>query len=190
MKELQTKYRRYLLYLANRLAYDEEDRKDLYNEGLIGLWEAEQNYDETKGTFHSFAIMRMKGRMMRWMTNNSRTIRIPANQQNENRRTVDVLISTISIETPIGEDGTIEDLLGNEDEQFNLGNDDNYELIISHLKNYLLEMKEDYQKIILMRYTQDMTFIEIAKEFNQSPQAIKDKHNIILKKLREKLINK
>jgi RNA polymerase sigma factor (sigma-70 family) len=186
LKALQTQYRRYILYLANRIAFNEIDREDLYSEGLIGLWEAQQLYSEDKGTFHSFVIMRMKGRMMKFMTNNSRTIRIPANQQLETRRTVESLPSTISMETSIGEEGTIEDLLGKDDEQFYDKLDDQDDLKLRQLRHYYSELKPEYQKIIYLYQNEDMTFSEIGQQFGMTGENIRVKYYKGLEKIKKK----
>jgi RNA polymerase sigma factor (sigma-70 family) len=174
MKELQKQYHRYLIILSNRLAYDEEVRKDLYQEGLIGLSEAQQLYDDSKGTFHSFAIMRMKGRMLKFLTKYSRTIHIPANQLNESRRTVHNLPTTISTNTPINEDnGTIEDLLGCEDVDNSLEDAD--EAIAARLRQCFALLKHDYQTVISMRLNEDMTWDEIGEIVNRSGENCRQK---------------
>jgi len=188
MEELKKKYHRYLIILSNRLSCNEEIKKDLYQEGLLGLWEAKQLYNESKGTFHSFAIMRMKGRMLKWLTKYSRIIHIPANQLNETRRTVDNLPSTISSNTPSNEDGgTIEDLLGYEDEDKSL--DDGEKELRDRLRYCFSQLKPAYQDIITMRNIEGMTFLEISEEMKISQQGAQAKYKLAIHKLKSYMLN-
>ena len=187
MKELQKQYHRYLIILSNRLAYDEEVRKDLYQEGLIGLSEAQQLYDNSKGTFHSFAIMRMKGRMLKFLTKYSRTIFIPANQLDEKRRTWHNLPTTISTNTPTNiENQIIEDLLGCEDVDESL--DDAQKAIAVRLREAFYNLKQDYQYIISSVVIEDMTFIEIGETLGCTGENVRVKYNKGMEQLKNKLL--
>ncbi len=187
MIKLQKQYHRYLIVMTNRLTYDEEMRQDLYQEGLIGLFNAYNKFNEDKGMFHSLAIMEMKGNMLKYLTKNSRTIRIPAHQQNS-RRTADFLVSTISMETPINDDnGTIEDLLTFEEDDISI--DDASHAIRERLRHCFAELKPVYQKIILMRNIEDMTFKEIAEEINVTQQCAQAKYHLAIDTLRKKMLN-
>lgn len=51
---------------------------DLFQEGVIGLMEAIDTYDEERGAFSGYAALKIKGSILRYMTNKEGTIRIPA----------------------------------------------------------------------------------------------------------------
>lgn len=54
------------------------DLDDLFQEGVIGLINAIEDYDEEKGAFVTFAVMHIRGSILRAITNKGKTIRLPS----------------------------------------------------------------------------------------------------------------
>jgi RNA polymerase sigma factor (sigma-70 family) len=54
--------------------------EDLIQEGAIGLIQATQKYDASKGKFSSYAYLWIKATITRAISNKSRTVRIPCSQ--------------------------------------------------------------------------------------------------------------
>lgn len=104
-KSIIKTFDRYILRVASR-HNQPEFQSDLIQIGRMAALDAASKFDSTKGSLTAFTTTYIKYEMMKFLTNNARTIRIPANQQSE------VHIPTISISTPIGEEGsTIEDFI-------------------------------------------------------------------------------
>jgi RNA polymerase sigma-B factor len=60
---------------------DARNREDLWQEGMIGLWEAACRFDATKGCeFSTWAVPRIRGRMLHYLRDSVGTIRIPGAQ--------------------------------------------------------------------------------------------------------------
>jgi RNA polymerase sigma factor (sigma-70 family) len=55
------------------------DYEDIIQEAAIGLWEAERDYDPAKGTkLETYAVARMRGKILHYLRDKVRLIRIPA----------------------------------------------------------------------------------------------------------------
>lgn len=85
---------------------------DLYQESLIGVYEAMNNYQLEKGNFLSFCQIHMKKNISKYLLENHKIIRIPANilyspAYADVREEILALTKAISIETPIDEEGNI-----------------------------------------------------------------------------------
>jgi RNA polymerase sigma factor (sigma-70 family) len=188
MKELIKQYYRFIKVTASKLDPNNTYFDDLVQVGYISLWESQSKWDESKGKQSTFIMRNITFDMMDYLTNNTRVIRIPSNVIH-NKENHHKIVSAISINTPIGEDGTIEDLLGNDDEQFNLGHDDAQELKLARLRHYFSKLKDEYQKIILMYQSGDMTFLEIGEHFNQTSENVRVKYFKGLAKLKKYIEN-
>lgn len=189
IKQLLKDYERYVKVIAHRLDTTHEHLDDLIAVGNIGVWKAMESYDESKGAFHNFVIMRIRGGMLNYLSDHSRTIKIPQYQQFGERKQDIFLTSAISMETPLGNDdeaGTIGDLFGSEDEQFNKGHDDAQEVKLIRLRHYLAELKPTYQKIIMMRDLDEKTFAEIGEHFGMSGENIRIKYGKAIDKIRKR----
>lgn len=188
MEKLRIKYDRFIRVTAIRLDVDNTMYPDLYQVGIIALWEAESKYDESKGTFHTFLMRYITYEMMDYLTQNAKTIRVPSNKLIQAKKGEIKLTKAISMNTPInGETGeeTIEDLLGYEEEDNSLDDNDIRNRAI--LKKELSEMNPQYQKIIWMYSVLDMTFQEIGDEIGTTKENIRQQYNKGIKILREKL---
>lgn len=75
---------RFVISVAKNYATDKIMLEDLVNEGNIGLIKAVEKFDPKKGyKFISFAVWWIRKTIMEYVSNYSKTIRIPANRINE-----------------------------------------------------------------------------------------------------------
>jgi RNA polymerase primary sigma factor len=78
---LVTSNLRFVLSVAKMYSYKPEDFVDLVSAGNEGLYEASGKFDPSKGfKFISFAIWYIRKEMIKFLSENSRTIKIPTNQ--------------------------------------------------------------------------------------------------------------
>lgn len=169
-------YGRYILRCAQRTGADEHI-DDIESVASYGLWVAFNRFDETKGTFHSYAQFYIKKYIIEYLTKNTQTIYVPKSAEG-------VEINTISITTPIaGTDDnlTIEDLLSQPDDD--KSTDDTQEAIISRLKDNLSKLSITYQKIIMMREIEEMNFNQIGEALGMTSQNASLSYNKGIKKL-------
>lgn len=184
--ELKYKYDRFIRVTAIRLDIDNSMFQELYQVGLIALYEAESKYKEEQGTFHTFIMRYITYEMMDYLTNFSRTVRIPSNRLIEAKKDDSIQLKTsISINTPINEDYTIEDTLGYEEIDDSL--DDNQKLIRSRLREEMDKLKPQYQQIIWMYDVLSMTFQEIGDELKLTRENVRQQYVKAIKIIREKL---
>lgn len=180
-------YHRYVEKICNKYGQAHE-YDDLYQVCHIALWTAEQRYDPETGPFHHYALVCMKGELMKWLTDFSRTIRIPANKQRgENKISY---IPTISTEISLGDDttSTIEDLLEADEVEHWDGIElptYAYDEKVGPLRHYLSELDQDYQDIIMMRLKDNMSFTEIAEIMGTTKQNTNNRYQVGIKKLQE-----
>ena len=73
---------RFVISVAKMYAYrDEQTLSDLINEGNMGVIEAAENFDPTTGfKFISYAVWFIRKNMTKYLTDNSRTVRLPQNK--------------------------------------------------------------------------------------------------------------
>jgi RNA polymerase primary sigma factor len=87
---LVTSNLRFVLSVAKMYAYKPEDFVDLVSAGNEGLYEASGKFDPSKGfKFISFAIWYIRKEMIKFLSENSRTIKIPTNQTQSLRTIID-----------------------------------------------------------------------------------------------------
>lgn len=100
-------YNRYIQTVASRFGQPKY-LDDLIQIGRIAALQAHSRLDNNKikNDEKSYITTCIKGSMKNFLTENARTIKIPAKKQGE------VHISTISISTPVGDEGsTVEDFI-------------------------------------------------------------------------------
>lgn len=100
-------YNRYIQTVAMRMGQPQYT-EDLIQIGRIAALQAHSRLDDNKikNDEKSYITTCIKGSMKNFLTENARTIKIPAYKQGE------VHISTISISTPVGDEGsTVEDFI-------------------------------------------------------------------------------
>ncbi len=76
---------RFVISVAKVYAGNNGDRlNDLINEGNLGLVEAAKIFDPSTGfKFISYAVWHIRKNMLKYLTNNSRTVRVPQNRVND-----------------------------------------------------------------------------------------------------------
>ena len=79
--ELVTANLRFVVSVAKMYASNPDDFSDVVAAGNMGLIEAAEKFDPTRGfKFISFAVWYIRKEMINYLNENSRTIRIPINQ--------------------------------------------------------------------------------------------------------------
>lgn len=179
-EQLQREYKRYIQYVAKSLG-NNKFIDDLVQSGYLGLFDAYTRYEESQGTFHSYAISYIRGYMLSFLTKYARTIHIPANFVGNEE--IDNLW-TISLDNPLGDEtnSTVGDLIAEpiEEDAFDT----------SALKSLLLCLKPNEVELIKMYYgiehpeEKAMTMDEIAKQFGCTRQNIQLKIKAIMRKMR------
>lgn len=184
IEKLISTYRRYIHKVSQSLTTDNYIQQELVSVANISLWNAYQRFDKSQGEFHSYAISYIKGAMLNYLTDNTRTIKIPANKIHQlNREGEASYISTLSMDKEYEDDFNLGDTIAEQVEDKSL--DDSQELVRALLKQYLSQLKEQWQKILSMRYIEDMTMIDIGKELNISTEAVRQQHDNAIAKLQQ-----
>ena len=184
-EQIIKEYSRYINTIANRMG-QELFFDDMVQVGRLAAIQAYERLDESKinDDEKSYITTCIKGSIMNFLTNNARTIHIPAN------KLVEHTIPTISINIPLNDEGdTLEDVIPSSDtyiypEQNNA---------LKTLYFALDKLKPEYREIIELYYdlgdnSNPMTLREIAAIKNQTHQNIADKLNKAIKKLQKIMI--
>jgi RNA polymerase sigma factor (sigma-70 family) len=159
---------RYILVVAQRLHQDDH-LPDLLNEGRLGLLEAWKKFDSSTGNFHSYAASYIRYFMLNYLSFNSRTIRIPNHTLQKPDFYENVTISTSLTLGDESNSSTVGDLLEADEvehwdgEHLNDGLDDSQDAQRRLLRHYLSELSDTYQRVILMRENDSMSFVEIGE---------------------------
>jgi RNA polymerase sigma factor (sigma-70 family) len=175
-------YHRYINTVAGKISYDYYE--DLKLEGQIALWNAFNEWDESRGKFHTCAMIRIKYGMLNFMANNSRVIRLPINVQYKEQYKQDA-IKMVSTDKNMYDDGdyTIGDSI--ETDYYLNDYDNSSEHISDVLKNNLSKLNDRHRMIISMRYNEDMTLKQIGKHFGITNEAVRQQLATALKKMKE-----
>lgn len=90
---------RFVLSVAKMYSYKPEDFVDLVSAGNEGLYEASGKFDPSKGfKFISFAIWYIRKEMIKFLSDNSRTIKVPTNQTQTLKTIIDTSSNLSSVE--------------------------------------------------------------------------------------------
>ena len=177
----------FIITQAKKYSYDELSFSNYMQAGRIGLYNAAQKFDIEKGeNFLTYASHYIKKYIMAEMDNEN-TIHIPGYlTHGENK----IDIQTISTSQQIGDEITLEDTLASPIEDNEI--DDN----ALHLRTAVLklfnELKPD-EKYIVSQYlnfddTDDkITMKQIGEKMGITRQAVSEKYNRIIKKLKDNL---
>lgn len=173
-------YKRYIEAIANSFGQDKY-KEDLKQEGSLGLLDAYNRYDETKGPFNQYAMVYIRDNMRKFLSNNARTIRLPNNVLWTDEDLS--YLSTISLQTTLGVNGgIIEDVIPADEETIS------YDTSI--LKSLLRYLKPDDLELIKLKYNltddgEEMTNTEIGKLYGTTPENIRIKLMRIMRILKE-----
>lgn len=184
IEEILKEYERYILVTVNNYTTDEFEKSELIQEANIALWKAYINYDQSKGDFHSYALVYIKGAMKNWLTNHSRTVKPSAKTVHQiNKSETETFKKTISMDEQ-NEDGiNLDEMIAIEEEDKSL--DDQQEAIRRLLRDFLSQLKPKYQTILKLRYEQEKTILEIGEELGLTRQAVDEQLTKAISKLQE-----
>jgi len=184
IEDLLSKYRRYIIKVSSTLTTDNYIQEELIQEANIGIWKAYQRFNEAEGELHSYLISYIRGSMLNYLTDSIRTVKPSAKLIHHiNRTEGEELAKTISMDIQVEDGYNISETISMEEED--TSTDDQQELVRALLKKHITQLKDQWQKIIIMRYTQEMTLDEIAVNLNISRQAVAEQHDNAIKKLQE-----
>lgn len=131
--------------------YSASDFEDIMQEGMLGLWEASQRYDESKGIkFATFAVPYIFGYMKRYVRDKRNVIRIPRSiYDKQNIELISNLRNTISLDAEISQDNgssiRISDIIGDIP--------DEYEFVTENLiESFLSTIKDSKHRDIMEEY--------------------------------------
>lgn len=178
---------KYILKVATKLSfYDMDLRKDLIQEGRIAMLIAYDNYDESRGIpFMKYAGGCIRDSMMRFLTDNSRTIRLPSNIVLATRKGLFIptpMVSTSSVisTTNNGHNITIEDKLVADEPPMD------YTDLNMAIEALPKEMWKDTikRRYGLLPYSEPQHLREIAKAHGVTKENIRQRLLVIEKRLR------
>ena len=171
IEELIKQYQRYIIKVASTLTNDDYIKEELIAEANIAIWKAYNNFNEAEGSLHSYLISYIKGSMLNYLTNSTRTIKISAKVIHDTNRTEGKeIIKTISIDKENDKKHNLSETISIEEEDNSI--DDQQELIRALLRQYISQLKEQYQIILKLRYMEEKTICEIGQELGISRQAV------------------
>ena len=150
------------------------DRDDVVQEGMIGLFKAIRDFDETKQTsFKSFAEMCVKRQVLTAIKNATRQKHIPLNSY--------ISLSKSSYDDENSE-GTLLDTLTDKEsvdpEELFIGKE-NIEILGEKIEENLSKLEKE----VLSMYLKGISYQEIAKIMNRPPKSIDNALQRVKKKL-------
>ena len=150
------------------------DRDDVVQEGMIGLFKAIRDFDETKQTsFKSFAEMCVKRQVLTAIKNATRQKHIPLNSY--------ISLSKSSYDDENSE-GTLLDTLTDKEsadpEELFIGKE-NIEILGEKIDENLSKLEKE----VLSMYLKGISYQEIAKIMNRPPKSIDNALQRVKKKL-------
>lgn len=186
IEDLLKQYKRYIIKVASTLTQDNYIKEELIQIGEIGVWKAYINFNKNEGSLHNYLISYIRGNMLNYLTDSIRTVKIPANIVHHiNRTEGESFTKILSLDKTIGDEdsSTLSEMVEDHVEDNSL--DDTQELIRTLLRQYLSQLKPQWQKILSMRYNENMKLIEIGIKLNITSEAVRVQHDNAIKKLQE-----
>jgi RNA polymerase sigma-B factor len=168
--------------LAERWSTRASDRTDLRQVAYLGLVQAARGFDRQRGVFAAFAASHIRGELLHYLRDTSRTIRVP-------RAVVATagpsgVPSVLSLDVPLAVDGDavpLSSTVGDFDRRL-----DAVESRVP-LFGALRSLPEDARLMVYLRYFEDLTQDEIARRTGSTQKAVSRSLAASLRSLRQEL---
>lgn len=176
--ELMTRYKAVARSRASSYFMVGADPEDLIQEGMIGVFKAIRDYDETKGaSFRTFADICIQRQIISAVKGASRMKHAPLND-------------SVSLNRPVGDDdensGTLEELLADESES----NPEKMLLIredVNHISENMNDVLTALELQVWKMYVQGCSYKEIAERLDKTNKGVDNAIRRAKKKLAEML---
>ncbi|TCJ20442.1 RNA polymerase sigma factor RpoD/SigA [Rubrobacter taiwanensis] len=181
---------RLVVSLARPYAMKGAPLADVIQAGNLGLMRAARSFDPDRGTrFATYAGWWIRQHIQRALPNESGNIRIPEHIERQKRQGLidDDLPYTVSLESPIGDDGTLGELIPDQRAE----EIDNAVTGIA-LREALKELPGRDARVLAMRYGLDgvaHSFTEIGRALKVTSTRARQLHDRAIKNLRTALEN-
>jgi RNA polymerase sigma factor (sigma-70 family) len=181
-KEHYNQHKAMLFKMANSFNLPNDQRDDLMQCGRIGIHRAMQTYKEDGGsTMTTWIYTYAKKEMVDYVNQNYRTIRLPVSQLRLEEREQFPTEFITSLDTSIYDDGEpLYSTIAYEE-------DDYTETNTKPLKNAIMQLKPQYQ-VIMNMLSEGHTMVEIGKHLGVTKEAVRQKKEKALAKLREIMV--
>lgn len=176
---LMEKYRNFVRAKSRTYFLIGADKEDIIQEGMIGLYKAIRDYKfDTQASFKSFAELCITRQIITAIKTATRQKHIPLN-------------SYISLSKPVYENENDRILLDTVVERSRLNPE---EIILDkerffHIEEKLYEILSKLEWVVLTKYLEGMSYIEIASQINKSEKSIDNALQRIKKKIEKHIIN-
>lgn len=209
-------YEKMVYSIIRKYSFNKNDLEDLYQVGMIALQKASEKYREDKNSnFSTYSYLYIKGEVLKYIREN-KVIKVNKDSiklnalinktrdflEQKYERSVSVDEIALFLEIPVEKVNetimaneyvkSLEYELNDEGKELNLYDsvgyiEKGYDDDILDLREEINKLDEDDKKIINLRYFQDMTQQETAKELGINQVQVSRKENKILVKLHDKL---
>lgn len=132
------------------------DRDDLVQEALLGMWHAEQTYDEDKGKFVSWAGYQIRHRIKRWLNYKARVVHTPESTVKE-----EGWATCTSLDPWMDNEHTPDDL------QLEVPDYDDALVVQAELAR----LTEHERQAVIARYWYGYTYVEMSEMWGSTKQA-------------------
>lgn len=168
--------------LAERWSNRPSDRFDLRQVAYLGLVQAARRFENGRGVFAAFAASHIRGELMHYLRDTSRTIRVPRSAVTA--AGADGIAPPLSLDvsaTVDGEEIPLWSTVGDFDRQLDAM--DSRVPLFSALRS----LPEDARLVVYLRYFEDLTQDEIAHRTGSTQKAVSRSLATSLRSLRREL---
>lgn len=168
--------------LAERWSNRPSDRFDLRQVAYLGLVQAARRFESGRGVFAAFAASHIRGELMHYLRDTSRTIRLPrAVVASAGSDGVAAPLSLDATSTIDGEEIPLSSTVGDFDRRL-----DAVESRVP-LFSALRSLPDDARLVVYLRYFDDLTQDEIARRTGSTQKAVSRSLATSLRSLRQEL---